>query len=799
MTCSACSSHVEKSVKKLPGVKEVNVSLMSESMAVEYDEGVCNEELIAKAVTDAGYTTEQKQEKKKKENSGLGSIIASFVLLAILMYVTMGEMFGLKRPDFLTAPGREITLAFTQLLITLPILYINRRYFINGFKRAFAGAPNMDTLIAVGSSAAFVYGVFAIYMIADGIYKGDTIIAAEYAGNLYFESSAMILTLISLGKFMEARSKRKTSDAVNKLMELSPQNALVERNGQEMIIPAKEVIIGDILIVKAGEGVPVDGVIIEGAGVLDESAITGESIPSERSVGDRVTGATINKSGYFKMRAEKVGSDTVLSKIIELVEDASSSKAPIAKLADKVSGVFVPMVITIAVITFIVWYFIDKNFSQALGMGISVLVISCPCALGLATPTAIMVGTGKAAQLGILIKSAEILEVTHKADTVVFDKTGTLTNGSPKVTDIKSKINREDFLKVAASVEALSEHPLAEPIAELSEDRLEISNFLQIAGRGLSGEISGEQILAGNAKLMEENHVEYDSGEEYEQDGKTVLYFAKNGEFIGLIALMDTIKEDSRAAVDRLHAMHINTVMITGDNKVTADAVRRQVGIDEMYAQVMPQDKEEKIRELRDAGKKVIMVGDGINDAPALARADIGMAISAGTDIAIESADIVLIHNSIMDVVNAISLSRKVMTNIKENLFWAFFYNVIGIPIAAGVFAHWGLKLTPSFAALAMSLSSVFVVGNALRLRFFKETNNTKKEKNVMVKKIKIEGMACSHCSGRVNDVLNGIDGVKAEVNLEEKTATVTLDANINDEILIKAITDAGYTVVGIE
>lgn len=799
MTCSACSAHVEKSVGKVSGVKSAGVNLMAESLSVEYDENVCSLEKIENAVKSAGYSTEKTKKAEKEPSSGIGGIVWSFIFMIALMYVAMGEMFGLKRPEFLAGEGREITLAFTQFLLALPVLYINRRYFINGFSRAVKGAPNMDTLIALGSASAVVYGIFGIYMIADSIYRGDAARVHQYAHNLYFESSAMILTLISLGKYLEERSKRKTSDAVKKLTELSPQTARIERNGEELEIPSEDVQVGDIVIVKAGEGVPVDGVIIEGSGVLDESAITGESIPVERSAGERVTGAVINKSGYFKMRAERVGKDTVLAKIIELVEDASASKAPIAKLADKVSGVFVPVVVLIALITFTVWYLLTKSFADALNKGISVLVISCPCALGLATPTAIMVGTGKAAQLGILIKSAEILEITHKADTVVFDKTGTLTYGEPRVTDIKAEIDRGEFVKLAASIEALSEHPLAKPIAELSGEWIKITDFEQLAGRGLRGMADGEVLLAGNMRLMEENAITVSQAEDYRKEGKTVLYFAKGGRFIGMIALMDTLKEDAREAIGLLHDMKIKTVMITGDNAVTAGAVKELSGIDEMYAEVMPQDKEEKIREIKTSGRRVIMVGDGINDAPALARADIGMAIGTGTDIAIESADIVLMKNSVVDVVNAIKLSRQVMTNIKENLFWAFFYNVIGIPVAAGVFAGTGVSLTPHFAALAMSLSSVFVVSNALRLRYFKGIKNTeKREEKSMTKTIKIEGMMCTHCTGRVNDALNAIDGVSATVSLKDKQAVVNLSKDVADSLLIKVITDAGYKVTEI-
>ena len=668
----------------------------------------------------------------------------------------------------------------------------------------------MDSLIAIGSGAAFAYGIIAIYCIGYGLGHGDKEFAHSYMMNLYFESAAMILALITLGKFLESRAKGKTSQAIEKLIDLSPKTAVVIRDGKEVTVGVDDVQIGEIVVVKAGQSVPLDGVIVEGNGAIDESAITGESIAVEKNIGDKVIGATINKSGYFKFKVEKVGEDTALSQIIHLVEEASASKAPIAKLADKVSGIFVPVVISIAVITIIVWLLLGKGVSFALSMGISVLVISCPCALGLATPTAIMVGTGKGAQYGILTKSAESLETAHQVDTVVLDKTGTITEGKPSVTDIAPVgISDKELLQIAASIEYLSEHPLAKAIVEKADGLgfSDVADFEQIVGQGVKGNVDGKKVLAGNYKMMRENNIEVSEDEIFANDGKTSLYFAVDNKFVGIIAVADTIKETSRQAIEDMRNMGLDVIMLTGDNAVTANAIKNKLSLSSAVAEVLPSDKEDEVRKLQQNGHKVAMVGDGINDAPALTRADVGIAIGAGTDIAIESADIVLMKSDLQDVVTSIELSHSVIKNIKENLFWAFFYNALGIPIAAGVlYGIAGLKLNPMIAALAMSFSSVFVVSNALRLRFFKpKRNNIKTVKNekeniTMTKTIKINGMMCSHCTGRVGEVLNAIDGVSAEVSLDNGgQAVVTLAKDVSDDVLKKAVVDAGYEVVGIE
>ena len=668
----------------------------------------------------------------------------------------------------------------------------------------------MDSLIAIGSGAAFAYGIIAIYCIGYGLGHGDKEFAHSYMINLYFESAAMILALITLGKFLESRAKGKTSQAIEKLIDLSPKTAVVIRDGKEVTVGVDDVQIGEIVVVKAGQSVPLDGVIVEGNGAIDESAITGESIAVEKNIGDKVIGATINKSGYFKFKVEKVGEDTALSQIIHLVEEASASKAPIAKLADKVSGIFVPVVISIAVITIIVWLLLGKGVSFALSMGISVLVISCPCALGLATPTAIMVGTGKGAQYGILTKSAESLETAHQVDTVVLDKTGTITEGKPSVTDIAPVgISDKELLQIAASIEYLSEHPLAKAIVEKADglEFSDVADFEQIVGQGVKGNVDGKKVLAGNYKMMRENNIEVSEDEIFANDGKTSLYFAVDSKFVGIIAVADTIKATSRQAIEDMRNMGLDVIMLTGDNAVTANAIKNKLSLSSAVAEVLPSDKEDEVRKLQQNGHKVAMVGDGINDAPALTRADVGIAIGAGTDIAIESADIVLMKSDLQDVVTSIELSHSVIKNIKENLFWAFFYNALGIPIAAGVlYGIAGLKLNPMIAALAMSFSSVFVVSNALRLRFFKpKRNNIKTVKNekeniTMTKTIKINGMMCSHCTGRVGEVLNAIDGVSAEVSLDNGgQAVVTLAKDVSDDVLKKAVVDAGYEVVGIE
>ena len=738
MTCSACSTHVEKSVRKVDGVEDVAVNLLGGSMVVEYDEGKVKDETIIRAVEHAGYGA-QPQDRKEKAVSSVAKrdskneeramalrVILSFVFLIPLFYLAMGHMMGWPLPGIFLGHDNAAVYAFTQFLLLLPILYINDHYYKNGFKSLFHRAPNMDSLIAVGSAAALIYGIFAILQIGYGLGHGDMDRVHHYTMDLYFESAGMILTLISLGKYLEARSKGRTSDAISKLIDLAPKTALVLRDGEEREIPVEEVGIGEVVIVKPGQSIPVDGVILEGHTSVDESAITGESIPVEKRAEDPVIAATINQSGYIRFRATKVGDDTTLAQIIRLVEEASASKAPIAKLADKVSGIFVPVVMIIALLSAVIWLLTGATFEFALSIGIAVLVISCPCALGLATPTAIMVGTGKGAENGILIKSAEALEIAHTVQTVVLDKTGTVTEGKPKVTDIiVGDLERQELLKIAASLEQLSEHPLAEAIvAAAAAENIEPEaavDFEAREGRGIMARLGGTLYMAGNRRLMEDFQIPLGSyGEEEERlaaDGKTPLYFARQDGVLGLIAVADVIKPTSRAAVQELEAMGIEVVMLTGDNERTARAIQKQVGISKVIAEVLPQDKEREVRRIQESGRKTAMIGDGINDAPALARADVGIAIGAGTDIAIESADIVLMKSDLMDAVKAIQLSKAVIRNIKQNLFWAFFYNAIGIPLAAGVFyTILGWKLNPMFAAAAMSLSSVCVVTNALRL-----------------------------------------------------------------------------------
>lgn len=747
MTCSACSARVEKSVAKLDGVQEVAVNLLKNSMVASYDETILNTDQIVQAVVKSGYGAFPKAENKVQTKSGTQApakdiakeeyqnmkrrLIISMVFAIPLFYISMGHMMGWPLPGFLLGMENAMSFAFTQFLLLLPVVFVNFKYYRMGYKTLFHGAPNMDSLIAIGSSAAIVYGIYAIYKIGYGLGHGDMAVVHSFTMDLYFESAGMILALITLGKFFEARAKGKTSDAITKLMNLAPKTATVLRNGREQEIPVEEVALGEILIVKAGESIPVDGILTEGSSSIDESALTGESIPVEKQAGDKVIGATINKSGYFKMQATKVGDDTTLAQIVRLVDEATSSKAPIAKLADKVSGIFVPVVILIAVAATVCWLIAGQSFEFALSIGISILVISCPCALGLATPTAIMVGTGKGAANGILLKSAEALETAHGIDTVVLDKTGTITKGQPAVTDMAA-VNGTDetgLLQVAASLEKLSEHPLAEAIVSEAESRnipfLLVKNFRQIPGQGIIGEIDGQKCYAGNRRMLEENHIEGGKlmalGDEMANEGKTPLFFARGNQLMGAIGVADVVKPTSKQAIDELKQMGIETIMLTGDNARTAEAIKRQVGVSRVVAEVMPQDKEREVRTLQDAGKRVAMVGDGINDAPALARADVGIAIGAGTDVAIESADIVLMKSDLLDAVTAIQLSKAVIRNIKENLFWAFFYNVIGIPVAAGIFfTAFGWKLSPMIGAFAMSFSSVFVVSNALRLRFFK-------------------------------------------------------------------------------
>ena len=845
MTCSACSARVEKAVSKLDGMRTVNVNLLTNSMTAEFDEAVLQSADVIHAVEQAGYgaflheTASSAAQTKPVEpvqdalREMKRRLVISLIFTVPLFYISMGHMWNWPLPGFLMGHENALAFAFTQFLLLIPVVFVNFKYYRVGFKTLFHRAPNMDSLIALGSSAAILYGIFAIYKIGYGLGHGDMELVHQYSMDLYFESAGMILTLITLGKFFEARAKGKTSEAISKLMDLAPKTALVERGGKEQMVPVEDVQVGDIVIVKAGESIAVDGIVVEGRSSVDESALTGESIPVEKQPGDKVIGATINKMGYFKMKASKVGNDTALAQIIQLVDEASSSKAPIAKLADKVSGIFVPVVIVIAVAATIVWLLLGQSFEFALSIGISVLVISCPCALGLATPTAIMVGTGKGAENGILIKSAEALETAHSLQTVVLDKTGTITEGKPVVTDLiyTDSINQNQLLVISASLESKSEHPLAEAIvARAKEEQVslkEVSDFEQIAGQGVAGTIDGMRYLAGNAKLMAAHGIAVSAvsaqAEALAEDGKTALYFADEEKLLGLIAVADVVKPTSAQAVAELQAMGIDAVMLTGDNARTAEAIRRQVGLSQVIAEVLPQDKERVVRQLQEKVRKVAMVGDGINDAPALARADVGIAIGAGTDVAIESADIVLMKSDLLDAVTAIQLSRAVIRNIKQNLFWAFFYNSIGIPLAAGVFfSVLGWKLSPMFGAAAMSLSSVCVVSNALRLKLFRPKRmagasaeskqaeaavtqtafHTEPKKGVseMTKVMTINGMMCAHCSGTVEKVLGALDGVtSAVVDLEAKTATVTMEQDVSDAVLTKAVTDAGYEVVSVQ
>lgn len=867
MTCSACSSRVEKCVRKLEGVQEVSVNLLTNSMQVEYKENVIQEQGIIDAVIHAGYGASvqgEKAEGQKGKTAGAGKekanpvqehieymkkrTIWSFLFLIPLMYVSMGHMVGLPLPGFLAGTENAVGFAMTQFLLCIPVAYINRAYYSKGFSTLFHGAPNMDTLIAVGSTASLVYGIFAIYRMGYGLGVQDMELVMGYQHDLYFESAVMILALINIGKYLEARSKGKTSQAINKLIDMAPKTALAERDGQVVEIPAEEILPGDILQVKPGSSVPADGRVLEGTTSIDEAAITGESIPVQKQPGDKVIAATMNKAGFFRMKAEKVGEDTTFSQIIRLVEDASASKAPIAKIADKIAGVFVPIVMTISLLTAVVWLFCGADFEFALSCAIAVLVISCPCALGLATPVAIMVGTGKGAENGILIKSGEALEVTHNIQSVVLDKTGTITQGKPEVTDIRSLgISAQRLLQIAAALEKKSEHPLAEAVlAKAQQEQIsltEAQDFSAIPGRGIEAVIEGKKYFAGNKKLMEEKHIDISPLGDYLEtltgQGKTPLLFADHSKLLGVIGAADVVKPTSAQAIRELKKMGIQVIMLTGDNERTARAIQKQLDIDTVIAEVLPQDKEREVARLQESGRKVAMVGDGINDAPALARADVGIAIGAGTDVAIESADIVLMKNDLLDVVTAVGLSKAVIRNIKENLFWAFFYNVCGIPLAAGVFyTALGWKLSPMFGAAAMSLSSLFVVSNALRLRFFhvlrkpvagneeaaepKETVlNMEQERTIetteaedktettaeavenkeekMMYTMKIEGMMCAHCQAAVNKALNGMPGVKAEVNLEKKEAYVEAEASVTKEALSQAVVDAGYEVVSIE
>ena len=786
MTCSACSAHVDKAVRHLDGVQDVNVNLLSNCMVVDYDENKVNDAMIQKAVEDAGYKaaleTQSVQAQKQEEtvDDKKKSLILSFVFLIPLFYISMGHMMGAPLPSFLVGESNMMVFALTQLFLTLPVMYINRGYFQRGFKSLWHRSPNMDTLIAMGSLAAAIYSIYAIFMMGYDLGHGQIHQAHQYMMQLYFESAAMILTLISLGKYLESRSKKKTTEAIEKLIHLMPSVATILKDGQEKEVAIEDVQVGDIVVVKSGQSIPLDGVIIEGQTSIDESMITGESLPVDKTVNDRVIGATMNVEGYIQVQVTHTSQEATLSQIIELVEEASSSKAPIAKLADRISGIFVPIVIVISLVTFILWMTLgQQTFHFALTCAIAVLVISCPCALGLATPTAIMVGTGKGAQLGILIKSAENLELLSKAQSIILDKTGTITQGKPQVTQIEAlHMSEDELLTLAASIENSSQHPLAKAIVAYAKEKKislqKVEQFEMLSGKGLKGWIHGKMILSGNQRLMKEHDIDLSPVEALAQQlsnhGKTPLYYAYDGQIIGLIVVSDVLKQTSAKAIEQLKAMGLSVYMLTGDNRLTANAIGKELGI-QVIAEVLPQDKEKHIRDLQAQNQRVIMVGDGINDAPALMRADVGIAMTSGTDIAMDSADIVLMKNDLLDVVNAIELSHAVLKNIKENLFWAFFYNVIGIPIAAGLFyPFFGWLLDPMFGAAAMSLSSVFVVSNALRLRFFKpkyQNQIKKQEVNQMEKKMNIEGMMCPHCQKHVSQALNSIEGVKATVDLE--------------------------------
>ena len=875
MTCSACSSHVEKSVGKLTGVENVSVNLLTNSMQVEFDENKLDTAGIIKAVEDAGYGAAVKDEHAKsgaktsgqsgsQENNGLSAVeqnvknmkkrlIVSLIFWIPLMYVSMGHMIyqwlNIPMPpftmNFLHGNENAITYAFTQFLLLLPILIANQKYFKNGFKTLWHRSPNMDSLIAIGAGAAILYGIFAIYRIGYAMGHGDMMVVHQYAHDLYFESAGTILTLITIGKYLETKSKGKTSEAITKLLNLAPKTVTAVRDGVEQVVDAADVEKGEIFLVKPGESVAVDGIVLEGKSSFDESAITGESIPVPKQEGDTIVSASINKSGLIRAKATKVGEDTTIAQIIRLVEEASSSKAPIAKMADKIAGVFVPAVITIALITGVIWLISGATFEFAMSTAIAVLVISCPCALGLATPVAIMVGTGKGAENGILIKSGDALETAHQIDTVVLDKTGTITQGKPVVTDIICAAGKSaaktQLLQIAGSLEKGSEHPLAEAIVNYCETNSialeKVTDFNALFGKGIEGTMSGTHYYAGNEKMMEEKGISLSTEQknqirELAKQGRTPLLFADEKQFLGIVAVADVVKPTSKEAVQKFRDYGIHVIMLTGDNEVTAQAIKEQVGIDEVIAGVLPTQKEQKISALKQAGHKVAMIGDGVNDAPALASADVGIAIGAGTDVAIESADIVLMKNDLLDAVGAVKLSKAVIRNIKENLFWAFFYNSIGIPLAAGVlYPLFQIKLNPMFGAAAMSLSSVCVVSNALRLRWVKlhdakktqsephqdvaastiadinqhnaldnniKSINNDKGESTMTTTISIEGMMCAHCQAHVEKALKEVAGVtEVTVSLENKNAVVTGDASV--EALKQAVVDAGYEVTDVK
>ena len=832
MSCAACSARVEKAVGKVPGVTSCSVSLLTNSMGVE---GTASPEAVIKAVREAGYGASEKGASKQSASMAENEkaledhatpalkrrLIWSVGFLIVLMYFSMGHMmWGWPLPHFYD--DNHVAMGLTQLLLTVIIMVINQKFFISGFKSLWHRAPNMDTLIALGATAAFVYSTYALFAMTGAQVRGDMDAVMDYMMDFYFESAAMILTLITVGKMLEARSKGKTTDALKSLMKLAPKTATVVRDGQEVTVPVEQVQRDDVFVVRPGESIPVDGVVLEGTSAVNESALTGESVPADKAPGDAVSAATVNQSGFLRCRATRVGEDTTLSQIIQMVSDAAATKAPIAKIADKVSGVFVPAVIGIALVTTIVWLLIGKPVGYALARGISVLVISCPCALGLATPVAIMVGSGLGAKNGILFKTAASLEETGRIEIVALDKTGTITSGEPKVTDIlpAEGVSAEELLRLANTLERKSEHPLAKAILEYAKEQNvaadEVADFQALPGNGLTARLDGKALCGGNdtfigttAPVSPEMKAQAAA---LAEAGKTPLWFSYDGRLLGVVAVADVIKEDSPQAVRELQNMGIRVVMITGDNERTAKAIGAQAGVDQVIAGVLPDGKEREIRKLKTEGK-VAMVGDGINDAPALTRADIGVAIGAGTDVAIDAADVVLMKSRLSDVPAAIRLSRATLRNIHENLFWAFFYNTIGIPLAAGVFIPLGLTLNPMFGAAAMSLSSFCVVSNALRLNLFKlrdarhdhkhvkhSKKHEEKEKNEMEKTLKITGMMCGHCEARVKKALEAVEGVaEAKVSHEAGTAVVTLNAPVEDAVLKKAVEDQDYKVTAID
>lgn len=836
MTCAACQANVEKATKKIDGVASAEVNLLAEQLTVSYDEAFIVTDDIIKAVNKIGYgaslftsgadkhsLSSLWDERKKAEEEKIAAmkkrLISSVIFLVVLMYIAMGGMLSLPLPHFLKGTENALISALLQMLLTIPVMFINRKFYISGFKGAIKGAANMDTLVALGSLTSFLYGLFAIFMMAYGLWHNNPQALHHYSHQLYFESAAMILTLVTVGKFLETRARGKTSDALGKLANLSPKTTNVIREGNEITIDSQDVKQGDILIIRPGERISVDGVITKGRAYIDQSAVTGESLPVEKDVGDMVISATLNKNTTFYMEATRVGENTTLAQIIKLVDEAGASKAPIARLADKVSGIFVPVVLGIALATFILWSLFGADTETALSFSVTVLVISCPCALGLATPVAIMAGTGKAAENGILIKNAVALETLGTVDKIVLDKTGTVTTGQMTVSDIHvidNSFNNDSFIAICGALEKGSEHPIGNAVRQYTEENHltlpEVNDFLSHKGKGISGTIDGVKYMAGNQRFLNENGIDTSDIDDvintYSAQGKTPVAFVKDKEIIGIIAAADTIRDDSAEAIKAFKRLGKKVVMLTGDNENAAQYIGKSAGIDQVIAELLPQDKEKQIRLMQEKGEKIAFIGDGINDAPALTRADVGIAIGAGTDIAIESANIVLIKNSLLDGAKAIELSKSVMRNIKMNLFWAFFYNILGIPLAAGLFfPAFGLRLTPMVGSAAMSVSSLCVVTNALRLRFFKSkfnkakntdpVNNAESQKkgyDNMTKTIKVEGMMCPRCEAHVVKALTAIDGVDSAVaSHENNTATVTLSKDVADDVLIKAIVDEGY------